>query len=257
MPAETVISHAFVLPDHNFYEWLAVLRPYLAKFERVAVVRSPAGNNLNRFRNVTAVNAPLTWWNDSALVHIRRVYPSVVMVDVIQRAVRPPSWRRLSISVWRLTTATARRITTHSIFSVDSRSTGRPARGRWRCLERFNADGERGDQRRSISVLSHENADVVCAAPGVVSCRGPTLRISVEIRWWMTNASSRPTRASRTRWSRSAINWSWVRYSANAAAIAFDYGAESARRVARSLLGYDNVMNPRDYIYIRSCALGR
>ena len=84
MPAETVISHAFVLPDHNFYEWLAVLRPYLAKFERVAVVRSPAGNNLNRFRNVTAVNAPLTWWKDSALVHIRRVYPSVVMVDVIE-----------------------------------------------------------------------------------------------------------------------------------------------------------------------------
>ena len=37
---------------------LAVLRPYLAKFERVAVVRSPAGNNLNRFRNVTAGQCP-------------------------------------------------------------------------------------------------------------------------------------------------------------------------------------------------------
>ena len=83
MSSDAVISHAFVLPDHNFYEWLETLRPYLEKFERVAVVRSPAGNNLNRFRNVTAVEAPLTWWQDSALTHIRRIYPSVVMVDVI------------------------------------------------------------------------------------------------------------------------------------------------------------------------------
>ena len=68
MLADSVISHAFVLPDHNFYEWLAVLQPYLAKFERVSVVCvRPAGNNLNRFRNVTAVDAPLTWWQDSGL----------------------------------------------------------------------------------------------------------------------------------------------------------------------------------------------
>jgi murein DD-endopeptidase MepM/ murein hydrolase activator NlpD len=81
--SETVISHAFVLPDDNFEAWLAVLRPYTQKFERVAVVRSPRGNDLNRYRNVTAINAPLTWTGDDALKHIRRIYPMVVRVDVI------------------------------------------------------------------------------------------------------------------------------------------------------------------------------
>ncbi len=80
---QTLISHAFVLPDENFTEWLNALRPYTQKFERVAIVRSPRGNDLNRYRNVTTVRAPLTWSNNDPLAHIRRIYPIVVRVDVI------------------------------------------------------------------------------------------------------------------------------------------------------------------------------
>jgi murein DD-endopeptidase MepM/ murein hydrolase activator NlpD len=81
--AEKLISHALVLPDKNFDAWLNVVKPYMQAFERVAVVRSPAGNDLNRYRNVSAVQAPATWFEDDALGHIRRAYPMVVRVDVI------------------------------------------------------------------------------------------------------------------------------------------------------------------------------
>ena len=77
------ISHAFVLPDSNFYDWLKALRPYLEKFERVAVIRSPSGNDLNPYRNVTAVKSPKTWMSNDPLLHIRRIYPQVVRVDVV------------------------------------------------------------------------------------------------------------------------------------------------------------------------------
>lgn len=79
----TAISHALVLPDENFNDWLAAARPYMSAFERVGVVRSPAGNDLNRFRNVTAIQAPGVWIGNAALNHIRRAYPMVVRVDVI------------------------------------------------------------------------------------------------------------------------------------------------------------------------------
>jgi len=82
--ADTSISHAFVLPDDNFHSWLAVMRAYTNAFERVAIVRSPRGNDLNRYRNVTAVSAPLTWFQDDPHAHIRRIYPMVVRVDVIE-----------------------------------------------------------------------------------------------------------------------------------------------------------------------------
>jgi murein DD-endopeptidase MepM/ murein hydrolase activator NlpD len=82
--SDNPVSHAFVLPDDNFQAWLQALRPYLDKFERVAVVRSPRGNDLNRYRNVTAVTAPLTWFQDDPHAHIRRIYPMVVRVDVIR-----------------------------------------------------------------------------------------------------------------------------------------------------------------------------
>ena len=78
------ISHALVLPDKNFEQWLEAARPYLNAFTRVAVVRSPAGNDLNRFRNVTAVQTPRVWYNEDALLHIRRVYPMVVRADIIR-----------------------------------------------------------------------------------------------------------------------------------------------------------------------------
>ncbi len=78
------ISHALVLPDADFLNWYKAAEPYTKAFEKVAVVRSPKGNDLNRFRNVTAVQAPGVWVNNDALNHIRRVYPMVVRVDVIR-----------------------------------------------------------------------------------------------------------------------------------------------------------------------------
>lgn len=81
--SEKTISHALVLPDQNFESWFAVIQDYLRGFERVTVVRSPAGNDLNRYRDITAVQAPLTWFKNSAAEHIRRFYPMVVRVDVI------------------------------------------------------------------------------------------------------------------------------------------------------------------------------
>jgi hypothetical protein len=78
------ISHALVLPDQDFLNWFNATQAYTKAFERVAVVRSPAGNDLNRYRNVTAVQAPGVWVGNDALAHIRRVYPMVVQVDVIR-----------------------------------------------------------------------------------------------------------------------------------------------------------------------------
>jgi hypothetical protein len=78
------ISHAFVLPDKNFHEWFQALQDYRATFDRVAVIRDPGGNDLNPYRNVTAVAAPKVWLQDDPLLHIRRIYPQVVRVDVVQ-----------------------------------------------------------------------------------------------------------------------------------------------------------------------------
>ncbi len=88
------ISHALVLPDQDFLAWYAAAQPYEKAFERVTIVRSPRGNDLNRFYAVSAVEAPNVWLNDSALGHIRRVYPSVVRVDTL-RASTPDQLRQL------------------------------------------------------------------------------------------------------------------------------------------------------------------
>lgn len=78
------ISHALVLPDQNFIEWYRAAEAYSQFFERVAVIRSPAGNDLNRYRNISAVEAPNVWLDNNALMHIRRIYRSVVRVDTIK-----------------------------------------------------------------------------------------------------------------------------------------------------------------------------
>lgn len=80
----TPISHALVLPDRDFNAWLDASKNYQNGFERVAIIRSPAGFNLNRFRNITAVEVAGEWLNNDALAHIRRMYPAVVRVDVIR-----------------------------------------------------------------------------------------------------------------------------------------------------------------------------
>lgn len=88
------ISHALVLPDQDFLAWYAAAQAYERAFERVAIVRSPRGNDLNRFFAVSAVEAPNVWLNNNALAHIRRVYPSVVRVDTI-RASTPDQLRQM------------------------------------------------------------------------------------------------------------------------------------------------------------------
>lgn len=77
------IEHALVLPTFDFRDWFDATVQYTNAFPRTVIVRSPAGNNLNRYKTVTAVAAPRTWFNDDPLFHIRRAYPVVVSVDVI------------------------------------------------------------------------------------------------------------------------------------------------------------------------------
>ena len=247
MPAETVISHAFVLPDHNFYEWLAVLRPYQAKFERVAVVRSPAGNNLNRFRNITAVNAPLTWWNDSALVHIRRVYPSVVMVDVINA--QTPA--ELEPVISQRVEADDRYGESDNVpqhifnrFVLEWPTSARPMA----LLERFNADAERGDLRRSIGLLSRENADVVCAAPGeVIAVADAVIKVETlvdDLRFVTTYEGVKDVLVS------SGDQLTLGQIIAKSSGDRLNLTVQNPPDQGITLLGYDNVMNPRDYIYV-------
>ena len=247
MPSESVISHAFVLPDHNFYEWLAALRPYLAKFERVAVVRSPAGNNLNRFRNVSAVNAPLTWWNDSALVHIRRVYPSVVMVDVID-AQTPAEFE--SVVSQRVDAddryGEADKDPQHifSRFVLEWPTSARPMA----LLERFNADVEKGDLRRSVSLLSQENANVICAAAGeVIAAAGDSIQVETlvdEARFITTYEGVKDALVSVG--DQLALGQIIAKSSGDRLSLTVQNPPDRGF----TLLGYDNVMNPRDYIYI-------
>lgn len=167
MPAEEVISHALVLPDHNFYEWLAVALPYQEHFPGLVIVRSPAGNDLNRFRNVSAVEVPLTWMSDSALTHIRRVYPRVVLVDVINAATpaqlrtivhgrieRNDRYGELEMEVPHI----FRR------FALEWPTSARPMA----VIETFNSDASRGDLREGIDIRSKADAEVICGAPGQV-----------------------------------------------------------------------------------------
>lgn len=80
--SDTPISHAFVLPeDDSFFTWYNALKPYLSKFDNVSVIRGVGGNDLNPYRYVSAVNTPRTWLRDDPIYHIRRIYPSVVLVD--------------------------------------------------------------------------------------------------------------------------------------------------------------------------------
>ncbi|MDL1900020.1 hypothetical protein FBR02_04540 [Anaerolineae bacterium CFX9] len=79
----TTISHALVLPNLNFTAWYRAVEAYTRKFERVTIVRSLGGNDLNRFRDVSAPLAPNLWFNNDPLTQIRRAYPNVVRVDVL------------------------------------------------------------------------------------------------------------------------------------------------------------------------------
>ncbi len=167
------ISHALVLPDKDFMTWFKAAEPYTKAFERVAVVRSPAGNDLNRFRDVTAVQAPGVWVKNDALNHIRMVYLTVVRVDVIQ-ANTPDA----------LAAVLAQRIATkdrygekmlpahiYDRFTLEWPSEARPAR----ITRAFNnsLDGHRNE---GIDIFAPKGTPIHSGAAGVVAtvARQPT-----------------------------------------------------------------------------------
>ncbi|MEL6402757.1 MAG: M23 family metallopeptidase [Chloroflexota bacterium] len=83
--SDSPISHAFVLPDDGqFFQWYNALKPYLAQFDNVAVIRGSGGNDLTPYRNVSVINVPNMWLRDDPVFHIRRIFPTIVMVDVVQ-----------------------------------------------------------------------------------------------------------------------------------------------------------------------------
>ena len=246
MPASSVISQAFVLPDRNFHEWLAALRPYLQKFERVAVVRSPAGNNLNRFRNVTAVEAPLTWWQDSALTHIRRVYPSVVMVDVIDVDTPEelaPILRRRVENDDRYGERENKPQHIFHRFVLEWPTSVRPMA----VLARFNDDEFDGDLYPSLDVSTHEGADVICAAAGSVTSVGDSLQVesNVEEERWITTYEGISNRHVAV-----GDEVEMGQVMAKAAGDRLGIIVQHPPNGGVNMLGLNNVMNPRDYIYI-------
>jgi len=169
---DPMISHALVLPDENFYEWREVLRPYLEKFAEVAVVRSPVGDDLNRFRNVTAVQTSSTWWQGSALAHIRRIYPQVVMVDIIEaetpQQLEPILQRRIRrADRYGQEDAAPQHIFTRFIL-------GWPTAFRpMAVLAGYNVRAAGGRLRESLDLQASAGADVLCAADGrVTAVRG-------------------------------------------------------------------------------------
>lgn len=167
------ISHAIVLPDWDFEDWLAPVRPYMAAFERVAVLRSAGGNDLNRFHTITAVQAARVWMQDDALLHIRRVYPMVVRVDVIP-ADTPEQLgavlnRRIAFSDRYGERDTApRHLFTR--FVVGWPTAARPAR----ILRDFASPTDRsGDTHMGIDISARPGGTVTCGAAGSVRRLAP------------------------------------------------------------------------------------
>ncbi len=170
--SDNLISHAFVIPDRDFTDWFNVLRPYLQKFERVAVVRSPAGNDLNRYRTVTAVQAPLTWFQDDALQHIRRIYPQVVTVDII-RAETPeqltPILQRRIQNDDRYGEKDNTHVHIYTRFVLAWPTDFRPMS----LKDTYNDKPAGGDLNESMDIETERNAEVICAASGtVIAIRG-------------------------------------------------------------------------------------
>ncbi|MEZ4667645.1 MAG: M23 family metallopeptidase [Anaerolineae bacterium] len=173
MTTQPPISHALVLPELDFMEWYKAAEPYTKAFEKVAVVRSPAGNDLNRYRNVTAVQAPGVWINNDALAHIRRVYPTVVRVDVIRVAT---SQELASILQQRINLLDryGERLTPGNIndrFTLEWPSDARPAR----ITRGFNdiSDGKRND---GLDIFAPPGTPIRAGAAGIVTSivRQPT-----------------------------------------------------------------------------------
>jgi len=167
------ISHALVLPDADFMSWFRAVEAYTKTFERVVVVRSPAGNDLNRFRNVTAVQAPGVWLNNDALNHIRRVYPMVVRVDVI-RANTPAELGNVLQQRIQQNDRYGDKISPANIndrFTLDWPSDARPAR-----ITRAFNDVVGGQKNEGLDIYAPPGTVIHAGASGTVSTvvRQPT-----------------------------------------------------------------------------------
>lgn len=168
------ISHALVLPDADFAAWYRAAEAYTKAFERVAVVRSPAGNDLNRFRDVSAVQAPGVWVNNDALTHIRRVYPMVVRVDVIRASTPAELAAALQERINRRDRYGAFRSDGHisDRFVIGWPSEARPAR----IVRPFDAPLPDNRKHEGIDVYAPVGTIIRCAASGMVATvvRQPT-----------------------------------------------------------------------------------
>ncbi len=173
MATTAPISHALVLPDADFMSWYNAATAYTKAFERVAVVRSPAGNDLNRFRNITAVQAPGVWVGNDALSHIRRIYPMVVQVDVIPAATPAALGAALQDRI-RLNDrygAKSNPSNVHDRFTLDWPSDARPAS----IPRAFNED-RGGKKNEGLDIYAPQGTPIRAAASGTVATiiRQPT-----------------------------------------------------------------------------------
>lgn len=161
------ISHALVLPDQNFSDWFRAVEPYTKAFERVVIVRTPAGYDLNRFRNVSAVQTRNVWLNDNALEHIRRIYPSVVRVDLLM-ANTPQELEAILNERIQKRDRFGETINNgshlHDRFVIGWPTDYRPAR----IVQRFNAEDEQGRRNEGITINAAQGTAVRSVTNGTV-----------------------------------------------------------------------------------------
>lgn len=165
------VSHALVLPDtaeHPFSDWLAAAQPYIQAFERVVVVRTPAGNDLNRYRNVTAVEAPRTWYKNDARYHVHSFYPMVVRVDVI-RAGKPDelaaALKARAAAKDRYGETMNNPVHIYDRFILEWPTSHHPLR----IVRRFHDAPGIQDDNEGLDILCAPGAEVLAAAPGRVT----------------------------------------------------------------------------------------
>jgi murein DD-endopeptidase MepM/ murein hydrolase activator NlpD len=169
------ISHALVLPDKDFTAWYRAAEPYTKAFERVAVVRSPAGNDLNRFRNVTAVQTPGVWFQNDAVTHIRRAYPMVVRIDLIRASTPDDLGRALAARVQNRDRYGEQQNADNHLFdrfTLDWPSDARPAK-----ILRAFGDTQGGSKpNEGLDIYALAGVEVMAGAAGAVAtvARQPT-----------------------------------------------------------------------------------
>lgn len=162
------MSHAIVLPNDNFDAWLNATKAYTQAFEKVAVIRSPAGNDLNRYHTITAVNSPKTWFDDKPLDHIRRAYPLVVRVDIIEAKTPADLQTILAVRIANKDRYGEKSNVPPHIFerfTLAYPTKHRPAR----ITRRFSTSTDANpDTYEGVDINTEAGADILCAASGKV-----------------------------------------------------------------------------------------